>query len=257
MSLLTLLPEVTISVSGNSTSQYVYYWLTSWIPCIAMDLALATLKLNNCAGNVQVTPVLQFAAVRPDKPSAPTTLAGLSPYTTDDEYLVTAASYDIATAAAGNTYVRFGVACKVSSAGQGVADVAFQPSYVQFGRLLAPWSGHLVATSTTSVFIPIGPWIPALGISAFEAAIVIGDKTGNFQLDVVYRSAATSPEEPDAWSAGILTAALSADGETNSGERTVTLTSKMWVQPGLVYKLSSGTTVGQADVTVLLGVRQA
>jgi len=124
------------------------------------------------------------------------------------------------------------------------------------GRLLAPFTAHLVATSTTPVFIPIGPWMPALGITKFELASVMGDRTGTFQLDLVYRTADASPEDPDTWSSGILAAVLNSNGEACSTERSVTATGKMWVQPGLVYNLASGSTVGQADIMVLLGVRQ-
>ena len=65
-----------------------------------------------------------------------------------------------------------------------------------------------------------------------------------------------TPEVPDAWGSGLLLAALTGDGETNSGERAVTTTDKMWVQFGISIACTSGTPV-QADITVILSIRQA
>lgn len=260
MAIRTILPEVNQVVFATSNN-YVYFWLTRYISCMAMDAAQATIKVTNIAGsNLQITPFVQFAEVRPDKPRAPAGIPTVTPtiISTNTENVVTAANYAMAAAAAGNTYVRFGVGAKVSSGSFGQADVAFQLSFLQLGLLLAPWTGHLIATSTTALYIPIGPWMPALNITAFEATTIISNLTGLAVVDLVYRTADTSPEEPNAWSAGISPlGALSANGQTNSGEATVSLTGKMWVQPGLVYKLSSGTTAGQMDITVLLGVREA
>jgi len=258
MGIITVLPEVNQAVSATSSS-YVYFWLTRYIACMGMDMAQSTIKVANITGNLQVTPFVQFAEVRPDKPRAPGGIPSVTPtvISTNSENIVPASDYAMAAAAAGNTYARFGVGCKVSSGSLGTADVAFQLSFLQLGMLLTPWSGHLVATSTTTIFIPIAAWMPALNVKAFEATIVMSDITGLCAVDLVYRTAAKSTEDPDAWSAGILTAALTANGETNSGERTVSLTGKMWVQPGLMYKLTSGTTPGQVDISVLLGVRQA
>lgn len=255
MNLLKLLPEVEIAVASAqaTASKYVYFWFTGYVPCIAMDAAIGTLKVRNCLGNVEVTPVAQFAAVRSDKPTAPVVVAGFTPLTADDEKVVT---FSMASAPT-NTYVRFGIGVRVTSAGTGTADVAMQVSYGQLGRLLAPWSGHLIAYSALPVYTPITGWIPALWLSAVVATIGISDRAGNHSLDIVYRTADTSPEQPNAWSSGILSAALVANDETNSGECAVTLTGKMWVQIGAATALTSGTTLGQADVTVLLGIRQA
>ncbi len=256
MQILTLLPEVTIAVTGNSTTDYVYYWLTGWMPCIAMDSALSTLKLMNCANNVQVMAAVQFAACRTDKPSVPTTVGSVR--SSDNEYLTSTTDYGIAASAAGNTFVRFGVACKVSAAGQGRADVAFQPSFVQLGKLLPPWTGHLVAQGGTKVFIPISAWLPAIGVVKVEATITIGDLTNNLQVNLTTRTALASPEAPDAWDVTGLLTPLAGNGETNSTEVTVaSAPGKAWIQFGLWFNQSTGTNVGQCDITVLLGVRQA
>lgn len=255
MAIVKVLPEVNLAVSSANAvaAKYTMFWFSGFTPCIAADLAIGTVKVANCQGSVELTPMVQFAEVRPDKPRAPAVVAGFTPITADNEYFVT---FSMASAP-GNTYVRFGLGVRVTAAGTGTADVGMQVSLQQLGMLLSPWVGHLVATSTTTLYIPIGPWMPALGITAFEATTVVSDITGNAAADLVYRTAEKSIESPDAWSAGILSAALTANGEANSGERTVSLTGKMWVQPGLLYKLTSGSTAGQMDISVLLGVRQA
>ena len=257
MSIVTLLPEVNVAVSGNSTTTYVNYWLTGWMPCIAMDSALSTLKIVNCVNNVEVVAAVQFATCRIDKPSAPTEVGTVR--TSDNEYQTSTTDYGIAATAPGNTYVRFGVACKVSQAGQGRADVAFQLSFVQRGTLIAPWTGHLLAPGPTKIFVPVSGWLPAIGVVKVRATITIGDIANNLQLVLTTRVASTSPEAPDAWDPTGLITALAANGETTStAEITVAAAAgKAWLQFGLWHNQSTGTNVGQADVTVLLGIRQA
>lgn len=258
MQLVKLLPEVTMTVMGTSTTQYQYFWFTGFMSCIAMDAVLSSVKITNIAGGCQITPFVQFAAVRPDAPSAPAGIPAVTPtnWTTNGEKIVTVANYAMASAANGNTYVRFGVGVLVTAAGTGVADVTFQLSYLQLGKLLPPWSGHLSATSTTAIITPITGWMSALNISAVEAAIVMGDRGNSYAVDLVYRTAAASEETPDAWSSGVLAAAIAANGETNSTERAISPGSKMLIQFGLSSVITSGNP-GQADLMVLLGIRQA
>ncbi len=252
--------EMHVSSALTTASKYIYFWFTSYVPCIAMDSAIASLKVKNCQGNVEITPVVQFAPTRSDSPSAPLVVnggTGFTPITTDNEYVVTAANYALSASTPGNTYVRFGVGVRVTAAGTGTADVTMHMHFLQLGQLLAPWSGHAHATSTTVMFTPISGWLAAHNITAFVAAIVMANRTGNYQLDIVYRTASTSPESADAWSAGQLAALINANGETCSLERSLSLGNKMWVQFGVVSSLSSGTTPGQADISVLVGIRQA
>jgi len=84
----------------------------------------------------------------------------------------------------------------------------------------------------------------------------MGDRGNNYAVDLVYRTAAASEETPDAWSSGVLAAAIAANGETNSTERAIAPGSKMLIQFGLSSIITSGNP-GQADLMVLLGIRQA
>ena len=253
MNVITQLPEVNVSVNATSNS-YVFVWLTGWLPFIAIDAIMATLKLANCAGSVAVAPAIQYAANRTDKPGTPSAIAGYTAKASDNEYVVKTSDYAITPSS--NNYVRLGIAVKCTSGSLGTADVAFQPCFLQLGRMLPAWAGHLTATSAVPIITPITAMMPALNLTKVQASIVIGDKSGNISVDLVARTAAASPEVPDAWGSGLLLAALTGDGETNSGERAVTTTDKMWVQFGISIACTSGTPV-QADITVILSIRQA
>ena len=121
----------------------------------------------------------------------------------------------------------------------------------------AGWpGGHSpVAVSTTSQFIPITVWMPALAVAKFVGTIVVSSLTGAFRMVLTYRTAQASPDQAGAWDPTGLGTPLTADGETNSGELTPTTTGKMWIQVGIKYELVSGSTPAQADVAVLVGVR--
>lgn len=254
MALTNTLPEVTAAISATTTTD-VFTWLTGWIPAIAIDDAMATLKIANAVNTIRVQPVVQFAVIRIDKPSAPTTVGSVQ--SNDGEYFVSASDYNIGASAPGNTFVRFGVAHHVNTApNTGRADVAFQLSFRQKGRLLTPWSAHLVATSATKQFIPISGWMTGLDAVKVEGTIVVTDLTGSLELKLTYRTATASPESPDAWDTTGLGSPINSNSENNTGELTPTTTSKMWVQFGLYYDVTAGS-LGQADVFVLLGIRSA
>lgn len=132
--------------------------------------------------------------------------------------------------------------------------MSLQLSMLQLGSVSRPWSGHLVATSSNKQFLPVGPWMPALSALKFQPTLIVSDIGGNLEINFTYRTAATSPETPDPWNTSGLLTPITMNSEANYGEQAPTLTNKMWVQPGLYYDVTSGT-LGQADVSVLLGVR--
>lgn len=249
-------PEYSTSVSALVTTD-TFTWLTPFMPCIAMDQAIGTLKLLNMVGAMRITPAVQYAVTRTDTPSAPTTKG--STYSSDNEYFISVSDWDVGTDAPGNAYVRFGIAQHVNSVpNTGRADASLQVCIRQHGTPLEPWTGHLVTTSSTvEIFVPTSDWMPALAAYAYEAVVIARGFTGLFTMQLTYRTAATSPENPDAWNPMMtaLGSLINSPGETNSGELNPTLTNKMWVQFGIVYVLSGGSTPGQADVTILPAVR--
>lgn len=66
--------------------------------CIAMDAVLSSVRISNIAGGCQITPFVQFAAVRPDAPGAPAGIPAVTPtnWTTNGEKIVTVANYAMA-----------------------------------------------------------------------------------------------------------------------------------------------------------------
>lgn len=257
MSIIQTPPEAEASVSALSTTA-TFTWLTGWLPAIAVDAGTLVLKVANLVNSMRLLPAYQLAEVRTDKPSAPTTFGGLTAVSSDNEYFYSASDLGLSSLTPGQTFFRVGVAHYVNTApNTGKADVALSFAYRQLGRLLAPWSGHLVAVSTTNQFVPITGWMPAMSVVKFAATYVVASLTGNFQVKLTYRTATTSPESPDAWDTTGLGSLVSANTEDNSGELTPTTTGKMWIQLGLMYSLSSGSTPGQADVMVLPAVRES
>jgi hypothetical protein len=215
-----------------------------------------TLKLSNMVNNMRVVLATQVAEVRIDRPSAPVPLAGFTPHSADGDYYYSAGDIGVAALVAGQTFIRFGLSQTVSSApNTGRADANLQVASRQLGRLIAPWSGHLVATTTTSQFVPIARWMPAPSVVTFAGTYILTSVTGNFQMRLTYRTAATSPDNADAWASGF--GSFIPSGEDNTGELTPTTTGKMWIQLGVEYSLSAGTTPGNADLMVLVGIREA
>ena len=92
-------------------------------------------------------------------------------------------------------------------------------------------------------------WVPASLAKKIKAAVVVNSLSGNFQWCLTYRTATTSKDVPDAWTADWDT--LRTATEVNTGELSPTLTGKMWVQIGIQYNLS-GSTPGQAFVQIVL-----
>ena len=106
--------------------------------------------------------------------------------------------------------------------------------------------------------VPITGWIPSILADKIEVAGIIGSRSGNAQLMVCYRTAPTSQEGPSTWTLTDLEAGWhAADGEFNTGELTLSLGSVLWVQVGLKVRNSSGTSLGQLDVSVTTCVRKS
>lgn len=253
MSCVRITPPVQLRlVSVNSSDSHV--WYTDWMPAIAMDDATITMKFWSKSGNLRVAPAVQVAAVRTDKPDdSPTTIDTLK--TTADEYFYTAATVDIDGLTAGKTFVRFGVVYN-SSSGLGEGDVTLQVAYRQCGSLTTPWSGHLIAYTNNAHYIPISGWLPALGVDAIEATRSLGSLVGSLNFVLTYRTALATPDLPGEWGGTTLGGTVSANGESITGEVSVGVTDKMWIQFGLKY-WSDNNAFCEGDVMVLLGIRSS
>jgi len=242
-------------ITSAATDSIQYF--TEWMPAIGMEDALATLKLANVSGGFRATVVVQTAAVRADKPDAPTLIGSIANQTSDDEFFFSAATVGIGTLVEGKAWVRFGVAYDVSSTpAVGQADVTLQLAIRQCGSMLAPWTGTLSTVTSEDGFVAITGWLPALAVVDFQATIVLSSKVGAIRLKLTYRTAETSPEAADTWDPTGLGNDLSADGETTQGALAPTTTGKMWIQLGIRFDLTSGT-YAQADVAALIGIRSA
>ena len=79
--------------------------------------------------------------------------------------------------------------------------------------------------------------------------------TGNFQWRLVYRTAATSKESPGAWAVVTDANAPYGSGYVNTGDLSLSLAGKMWVQLGFQYLSTSGDA--QASLALALGTRRS
>ena len=137
----------------------------------------------------------------------------------------------------------------------GQADVTVAFAVRQCGSLQPNVNVHLVATTSDSHVVPISGWMSTLGVVAVEGTFVITGVTGAISVKLTYRTATTSPEQPDAWNTTGLGSAYTSATEDNTGELTPTTTDKALIQFGLLFSTSS--TFGQADVLVALGLRSS
>ncbi|MBM4367604.1 MAG: hypothetical protein FJ102_15440 [Deltaproteobacteria bacterium] len=99
---------------------------------------------------------------------------------------------------------------------------------------------------------------PAIDVSKVNAAFVIAGISGNFQCQLAVRAAATSIQSPSSWSKLEGASYRTANGETTTGELTVTAGSDMFVQFGVAFcQSTAGAAPGQATVSTAVAVRWA
>jgi hypothetical protein len=149
-----------------------------------------------------------------------------------------------------------GVAYSATSATVGQSDVFFQASLTRCGRSLAAHAVTLSTYSMTSGYYPLTGWLSTLEVELIKAALVCTGLIGSFRFRLAYRTATTSPENPNAWSTAFGTE-VSANGETPEPDATLAnVGGAMWVQIGIQYYLSAGSALGQATVGVALAGRR-
>lgn len=230
-----------------TSTTVLYAWYTGWILCAGMKGARMVLKNKAVTGNFQSQPCIQLAAVRADNPGGASTKGAL---TTGAGEACTGA-LDLTSDTGDMFLIRFGVAYSLSSGSTaGQADVGLDVAYDQCGSLLGAYTLSLTTTTTTDAFTVLTGWVPATQASKIMAALVARSVTGNFQYRLCYRTAATSKDDPGAWSTTLHS--WQGAGESNTGELGLTLTGVMWVQIGIQYSLSSGSTLGQATISAAI-----
>lgn len=121
--------------------------------------------------------------------------------------------------------------------------------------LLTPetWAS-IVATSTTSVFLPTTEWIPCTGLDTMQAVIRMRNAGTYIQISAAYQTAEVVTTNPDA--PATVGNALGENGAALVVQDiSATTASKTYIRFGLVYSLSSASTPETADVSVQVSYR--
>lgn len=161
---------------------------------------------------------------------------------------------DLSASTSANMYFRLGVQF-ASSSGLSESDLTFQVSYEACGSIVAMETHELIATSTSAVVKSIGGWMPAITADKVKAAIIVsGIQGANFQVQLVYRTATASREDPGSWTS--LDTLRTGAGEFAVSDQTLSIGGQMWVQFGIKYILSSGS-LGGATVSTTIAVRKS
>jgi hypothetical protein len=114
---------------------------------------------------------------------------------------------------------------------------------VQTMRMI--WTGYS-AISTTEVFIPAGPWASAANVSGARGHGEMRGKTGNFQARPAVQVANDTRSPGTATAVG---SGLAADGVSDpNGITALTTGSSKYIRPGWLVSLTSGTTLGTAQL---------
>lgn len=199
---------------------------------------------------------IQTASVRDEEPDAWSTIMNGGSPLLEIHGGATAGcpgTFDISSYTNGKMRVRFGVGTKMTSAGAPAsADVGAILHVGSCGRMIATWSGQVLATSTTPIFIPIGGFVSGLLAEVLKGTIALTAIGTNVQVRLAYRLAPLFQRVPGSWNA----IGPTYDGTTTEGctnELTPTVSTNMWLQPGISVSLSTGSTPAAAYVEVLLG----
>jgi hypothetical protein len=236
---------------------------TDWIPAVGLDKVKMVIKrksvqLAGTAPTFNVKPAIQIALVRPDNPDDWAVIGNPNPFTGGGED--NTGVLDVSATTAGKFFVRFGVQYYLggTSPTDGQADVEVQVSYVSCGSIVGTMTQELQAfNTTTDSFVAITGWVPAMDAEKAVAAFVISDLANNFRTLLVYRKAATSIQTPSGWTSLEGTTYRTANGETTTGEVTLTVGTDMFVQFGVAFSQSSaGSAPGRATVSTSVAVRR-
>ena len=107
---------------------------------------------------------------------------------------------------------------------------------------------HLSTTTTDPTYHWFG-WMPAIGLDHVKAVLRSHAVSGNFQVRLAMQTALIRTEQPEAPTT--LDQLLVGDGERCTGVISVadSTSTKFFVRFGVAYSLSSGSALGQADLS--------
>ena len=232
------------------------------MPALGTDKIMAVLKryaVTTTGGTPHINFKLsiQTADVRTDKPDAWTDLGSAYQDGGEDNTDV----IDVSATTVGKMWYRLGVAYYLSGGtpSSGDAELELTTASVSCGTVLGTRTSDLVTFNTTvDAFTAVTDWALVTDSDKVCAGFTLSAVQGNFQCKLVYRTASTSTQIPGAWTAiSGLSTYLNANGESSTGEKTLTLGATMYVQFGLAYsQSSSGSTPGAATVTTTVAVRR-
>lgn len=249
---------VTTSITGTFMA-YSPWMVATGLEAVKFVIKRASVQTAGTAPVMNFRPAMQVAVIRPDDPSAWTSIAGVGPYTGAGE--ANTGVQDISATTDDAAWVRFGVEYYLSGTTpkDGQADVEVQISTRACGQQIGTRTQELTASNTTAdCFAPITGWVPAMGVELVAAFFTITNLQNSFRCQLVYRSAATSIQSPSAWTSLEGSAYRNTNGESISGEIPMSLGSEMFVQFGVAYSQgTAGSSPGQATVTSTVAVRRA
>lgn len=109
---------------------------------------------------------------------------------------------------------------------------------------------HLIATSTDVLYYWFTGWQPAIGLDDIKSGVHLKGISGNIQARLAIQVANVRTDNPS--TPAILESSYSNTQDRCTGVLDVSATTStpMFVRFGVAYNLSSGTTPGQADVSV-------
>lgn len=222
---------ITTALAGFS-----YKAMTPWYVSLGLGPVTAVLKARAAEGTPIWQLAVQYAATRTDKPDAwgvlDQTTSGAGERCTGPESLGNSAKF----------FTRFGVAVKSSAGGTlAEADITEQVAMNACGSVIGMSEFHAVAVDANTRYEPVTGWVPTSAVATIMAAIVCSGVSGTgLQWRLAYQKAATSTEEPGAWTN--LQAGFTAGAdEVNTGELTPSYSGEMWVRIGIGYSVSSGS----------------
>ena len=236
------------------TSSPEVEWFTGWRPCVGMDTVLAAVRIRAAKTDYFLAKVaVQVATVRTNEPDDYTTLgeSAIDVTSGSGESLVL---LSLTSTTPGKAFVRFGIEYN-SSSGVSSADVDMDIAFLQCGDVAGAATLQLFSTTTTSQFVALTGWLPALLVQKVTMALMISSKTGSPTCQLAYRTAELTTDEPGAWDVVPAGSSYSTEGDHNTGDLTVSLSTVMWVQLGLKYVSSSGD--GQMTVAASVGTRRS